>query len=313
VEFLVAIVVAVVVTPLAAIVATRMGIVDRPGPLKVHTRAVPYLGGVAVFLAVTAALASSRPRLLVPIGLAVAVGVLDDFRPQPVTTRIVGQVVVGAAAGWAAPFPIPLGGVLTAVAVIGLLNAVNLIDGLDGLAAGTALMSAVGFAVLGGSARTPALALAGALVGFLVYNRPPARVYLGDGGAYVIGTALALMAALAVDSDGDVATWAAIPLLVAVPVLDTLVSFVRRLRAHRPLFLGDRAHVYDQLVDRGRSPEVAVLCLVALQAVLVLVALGVANLETAWAVTATVGTTVVLAGLVGIGGFVGTSDPSGAA
>jgi UDP-GlcNAc:undecaprenyl-phosphate GlcNAc-1-phosphate transferase len=148
-------------------------------------------------------------------------------------------------------------------------------------------------------------------VGFLVFNRPPARIYLGDGGAYVIGTALALLAALLIASHETVATGAAVPLLVAVPVLDTAVASVRRLRARQPLFVGDRAHVYDQLVDRGRSPGVSVLLLVALQVALVLLALGVAHLDAVWAVTVAVASAVVLAGLVGVGGFTAASDTSG--
>jgi UDP-GlcNAc:undecaprenyl-phosphate GlcNAc-1-phosphate transferase len=312
VVFLVALLTALAATPLMAAVATRLHVVDRPGPLKRQTRPVPYLGGVAVFVALSVALGPSRPRLLLPLGLALAVGTLDDISPRPVGTRIAGQLVIGAAAGWAAPVPVPLGGVLTAIAAIGLLNAVNLLDGLDGLAAGVALVSAAAFAVLGGDARTPALAVAGALGGFLVFNRPPARIYLGDGGAYVVGTALALLAALAIDSDPDVATWAAVPLLVAVPVLDTGVAFVRRLRGRRPLFSGDRAHLYDQLVDRGRTPRGAVLLMVALQAALALLGVGVTHLETPWAVAATVVSAIALAVCAGLAGFVAASDPSDA-
>jgi UDP-GlcNAc:undecaprenyl-phosphate GlcNAc-1-phosphate transferase len=248
----------------------------------------------------------------VPLALALAAGVLDDVHPQPVTTRIACQVVVAAAAGWAAPVPIPGGAVLTAVAAMGLLNAVNLLDGLDGLAAGVAFVSAAGFALLGGDTVTPALALMGAVGGFLVFNRPPARIYLGDGGAYVVGTALALLAALAVDAEPEVATWAAVPLLVGVPVLDTAVAFARRLRARQPLFVGDRAHVYDQLVDRGRSPMVAVLSLVVLQAALVVLALGVSELDAPWAVAVTGATILVLIGAIGFGGFVAAPDASGA-
>jgi UDP-GlcNAc:undecaprenyl-phosphate GlcNAc-1-phosphate transferase len=308
VVFAVALVTALVASPLMAALATRLGVVDRPGALKPQSRAVPYLGGVAVYVAMTAALASPRPRLLVPLGLALVVGLLDDISPRPVGSRIVGQAIIGGAAAWAAPVPVPLGGMLTAVAAIGLLNAMNLLDGLDGLAGGVALVSALGFAALGGAPRTPALALAGALGGFLVFNRPPARIYLGDAGAYLVGTALALLAALALDSDQDVATWAAIPLLVGVPVLDTTVAFVRRLRARRPLFAGDRAHVYDQLVDRGRSRVTAMIALVVLQAALALLAVGVTELDGPWAVGTTVAAAVVLAGLVALGGFVAAPD-----
>jgi UDP-GlcNAc:undecaprenyl-phosphate GlcNAc-1-phosphate transferase len=308
VVFVVALLTALVASPVMAVVATRLGVVDRPGPLKPQSRAVPYLGGVAVYVAMIVALAGPRPRLLVPLGLALAVGLIDDVSPKPVGSRIVGQAIVGAAAAWAAPVPVPLGGILTAVAAIGLLNAVNLLDGLDGLAGGVALVSAFGFAALGGAALSPALALAGALGGFLVFNRPPARIYLGDAGAYLVGTALALLAALALDSNQDVATWAAIPLLVAVPVLDTSVAFVRRLRARRPLFAGDRAHVYDQLVDRGRSPVTAVVALVVLQAALALLAIGITELDGPWAVATTVAAATVLAGVVALGGFVAAPD-----
>jgi UDP-GlcNAc:undecaprenyl-phosphate GlcNAc-1-phosphate transferase len=313
VAFVVALGVALVATPIAAVVATRLGVVDRPGPYKVQTEPVPYLGGVAIYIAVAAAVGSSSPRLLLPLGLALALGVADDVRSRSPVLRIAGAVVVGAAAGWAVPMPLPLGAAVTAVAVVALLNALNLLDGLDGLAAGVALMAAVGFAAIGGDARGPALALAGALTGFLAFNRPPARIYLGDGGAYLIGTALALLAALLVDSDRGVATWAAVPLLIAVPVLDTTVAFVRRLRARRPLLAGDRGHVYDQLVDRGRSRAAATLVLVALQGALALAAVGVAGLDATWAVVTATACALVLVAILGAGRFTSPSDAWGGA
>lgn len=309
--FVVALVVALVATPIAGLVASRLGVVDRPGQYKVQTEPVPYLGGVAVYVAVAAAVGSSSPRLLLPLGLALALGVADDVRGRSAVLRIAGAVVVGAAAGWVAPMPLPLGGVATAVAVVGLLNALNLLDGLDGLAAGVALMAAMGFAAIGGDARGPALALAGALTGFLAFNRPPARIYLGDGGAYLIGTALALLAALMLDSDRGVPTWAAVPLLVAVPVLDTAVAFVRRLRARRPLFTGDRGHVYDQLVDRGRSRAAVTGGLIALQAVLALAAIGIASLDSAWAVATSLACALALIAAIGVGRFTTASSAWG--
>jgi len=311
--FVVALAVALVATPIAALVATRLGVVDRPGPHKVQTAPVPYLGGAAVYAAMVAALAPSHPRLLLPLGLALALGVADDVQSRSPAFRIVGAIVVGAAAGWAAPAPMPLGALATAVAVIGLLNALNLLDGLDGLAAGVALAAAAGFAAIGGDARTPALALAGALTGFLVFNRPPARIYLGDGGAYVTGTTLALLAALLLDSRRGVATWAVVPLLVAVPILDTAVAVVRRLRARRPLLAGDRGHVYDQLVDRGRSRAAAVLALVALQLVLTLAAVGIAELDPAWAVASSLACAFAVIAVIAVTGFTSPSDAWGGA
>jgi UDP-GlcNAc:undecaprenyl-phosphate GlcNAc-1-phosphate transferase len=307
VAFVVALAVALAATPLAAMAAARLGFVDPPGPHKVQTVPVPYLGGVAVYLALVAGIAASRPLLLVPLGLALALGLADDLRPRSATFRIACASVVGAAAGWVAPFPVPLGAVVTGVATVGLLNALNLLDGLDGLAAGVALVSAAGFATIGGDGRVLALALAGGLAGFLVFNRPPARIYLGDGGAYLTGTALVLLAALLVDSDRSLALWAALPLLVAVPVLDTAVAIVRRLRARRPLLTGDRGHVYDQLIDRGRSAGVTTLALVTLQGVLALAAWGVTHLDARWALAASLVAGAALATAALAGGFTSAS------
>ena len=246
-----ALVVALVATPVAAAVARRIGVVDRPGPLKVQRTPVPYLGGVAVFVALAGPLAFTRPSLLAPLALLLVLGLADDLGDLPPRLRLLLEVGIGLVGGAIAPAPGSFGVLVTAAFVVGLVNAVNLLDGLDGLAGGVAFASAVGFAVVGGSARLPALALAGALGGFLWFNRPPARIYLGDAGAYMCGGALALLAGLALGNHSGAARWAAIPLLVALPVFDTAIAIVRRRRAGAPLFGGDRSHVYDQLVDRG--------------------------------------------------------------
>jgi UDP-GlcNAc:undecaprenyl-phosphate GlcNAc-1-phosphate transferase len=141
------------------------------------------------------------------------------------------------------------------------------------------------------------------LCGFLVFNRPPARIYLGDAGAYLVGTALALACASALDADGAITTWAALPLLVAVPVTDTAVAILRRRRAGAPLFSGDRSHVYDQLVDRGRTRPGAVLVMVTAQAALTTAGVVVARLPTVAGVSAAVLSAGILAALVGRGGF----------
>jgi UDP-GlcNAc:undecaprenyl-phosphate/decaprenyl-phosphate GlcNAc-1-phosphate transferase len=133
-----------------------------------------------------------------------------------------------------------------------------------------AAIGALGFSVaLDGDARVAAMALAGALAGFLVWNRPPARIYLGDAGSYLVGTGLALLLVLAFVSDEGLATATGALLFVAVPVADTTIAIVRRRRAGRPLFQGDRGHVYDQLVDRGWSSERATLACAAAQAAFV--------------------------------------------
>jgi len=303
---LVACAVAVVLTPVAIRVALRTGIVDRPGALKVQRRPVAYLGGVAVFggLAAALALGSGSARLLVPLGLALALGLADDLADLDPRLRLACEAFIGLVAGLVAPAGSGwFGTAVTAVAVVGLLNALNLLDGLDGLASGVATVAAFGFALLGPGPRPLALGLAGALCGFLVFNRPPARIYLGDAGAYLVGTALALSCATALDANGAITTWAALPLLVAVPVTDTAVAILRRRRAGAPLFAGDRSHVYDQLVDRGRSRPEAVLVMVVAQAVLATAGVLVAHLPTAAGVSVAVLSAGILTALVGRGGF----------
>jgi UDP-GlcNAc:undecaprenyl-phosphate GlcNAc-1-phosphate transferase len=291
----VALIVAIVVTPLAAVIATHTGCVDQPGPLKVQDRPVPYLGGLAVLAAIAGPVAVTRPSLLVPLAGAAVLGLADDRYDLPPAARIGGEVVIGIAAG-AAVAGNDAGRIgVTVVLTLVLVNAVNLLDGLDGLATGVSIVSAAGFAVvLDGAAATLALALAGALGGFLWWNRRPARIYLGDSGSYLIGTGLAMLAAVAID--GGAATAAGAALFVGVPVADTVVAIVRRIRAHRPLLRGDRGHVYDQLVDRGWSPRRTVAVCVAAQFVLTAAGLGIAKLTAPSAVSVAV-ISVLLVGM----------------
>ncbi len=273
-----AFVVAVVATPLAALLATRLDLVDHPGPLKVHPRPVPYLGGVAVLVALLAPVAGARASLLIPLAMACALGVADDATDLPPWLRIVAEIGIGAAAAWVTA-PHDAGHMLLGIAVVlVLVNAANLLDGLDGLAASVIGFGALGsFVVLSGSSAALALALAGALAGFLVWNAPPARVYLGDAGSYLIGTALAVLFLAASQRDAPVVSGAF--LFVAVPVADTAVAILRRMRAHKPLLQGDRGHVYDQLVDRGWSSRRSVAACVVTQALFTAAGIGIAALS----------------------------------
>ena len=195
-ELVIALIVTLVAAPIVRRVALRLGIVDRPGPLKTHRSPVPYLGGVAVFLGLIVGPDRSGPAGPArPYAGALALGVADDVRGLAPRARLGAEIVIGVVAAVVVPGPalVKLG---TAVLVVVLLNAVNLLDGQDGLAAGACLVSAAAFAILGGDATTVGLALAGALGAFLVFNAPPARMYLGDGGAYLVGTVLATLPAL---------------------------------------------------------------------------------------------------------------------
>jgi UDP-GlcNAc:undecaprenyl-phosphate/decaprenyl-phosphate GlcNAc-1-phosphate transferase len=285
------------VTPAAARLATRVGLVDRPGPLKVQQQAVPYLGGVGITVGVAASAWQGDPRLLGPLLLALMLGLADDAADLPPPLRLGCEVVIGASVAAVVPVRGIGGAVVTVGFVVVLLNAVNLLDGLDGLAGGTALAAAAGFAVvLGGDGRVLAVSLAGALAGFLAWNRPPARVYMGDAGSYLVGTALALLLALAFAAGEPVALASGALLLVAVPVADTAIAIVRRLRARRPLLQGDRGHVYDQLVDRGWTAGTATVACIGAQAGLATAAVLIAGMAGPVAVAVTAVVVTVVAG-----------------
>lgn len=246
--------VALALTPVAMVVARRTGVVDHPAALKPQETAVPYLGGAAVFVAAVVGGAVGRPLVLVPLGLVFVLGLVDDAVHLPPGIRLVGQLATGAVV--AAVVRTHLPGALGPLAVVGvtvvLINGVNMVDGLDALAGGVGLVGVLGFAtLLRGDPRDLAVGLGAALAGFLVYNRPPARIYLGDAGSYLVGTALALLLAEAwAPGHGDAVGVAGL-LLVAVPAAEVLFAVIRRVRSRRPVVLGDRGHPYDRLVARG--------------------------------------------------------------
>jgi UDP-GlcNAc:undecaprenyl-phosphate GlcNAc-1-phosphate transferase len=305
VEVLGAVIATLVTAPFVRRMAIRLGVVDHPGPLKTHRAAVPYLGGVAVFLGlIVGPVGAGRIALLVPYGLAMALGVVDDIRGLPPRARLGAEVLIGLVAGVLVPGP-AVAKVATAVLVVVLLNAVNMLDGQDGLATASCLVSAAAFASLGGDAKFVGLALAGALAAFLVFNAPPARMYLGDGGAYLIGTVLATLPALTHHGSTSLSVWVATPLIVALPLADGGIAVLRRLRAGAPLFQGDRNHVYDQLANRGWRRESATAICVLFQGGLAVLGVIVAGLDLRWALAVAAASVVISLGLATASGLIG--------
>ena len=299
-------VLALLAVPVAMAVARRTGLVDRPGALKPQDRAVPYLGGAAVFVAALPGLALSRPALVGPLGGALLLGVVDDWRGLPPHWRLAGEVAVGAGVAAVVPTHLvaPVGWLAVVAVTVVLMNGVNMIDGLDGLAGGVVAVAAGAAALLlGGEARTAALAVAAGLVGFLAYNRPPARVYLGDGGAYLLGAWLAAALAWSWAPGVPTAKGVAALVLVAVPAAEVAFAVVRRLGGRVPLVEGDRRHPYDLLVARGWGSGRAAATYVGVEAALCALAVGAgAARNLAFALAAAVAAAAVLVGLAGASG-----------
>jgi len=273
-----ALVAAVVFTPSSAWLARRLGVVDRPGSLKPQEKAVPYLGGIGIFAGLLVGVALSRPVYVVPLVLALALGTADDAIELPPGLRMAGQIGVGVLAGVLSDtrFPGILSTVLVAAVAVLLMNGLNMIDGLDSLAGGVSAVAGGGLAImLHGDGRVLAAALALSAIGFLFYNRPPARVYMGDGGAYLVGTALALVLATGWAKGARLELGLACLLAVVVPAAEVVLAIVRRWKNRTPLALGDRGHPYDRLVHRGWPRPAAALAYITVQLVFIAIALAV--------------------------------------
>ena len=251
--FLIAAAASLSLTPLVIAGARKLGLVDRPGALKVHGRPVP-LGGAAVAAGAIGAVlvsdAAGKVWLGIAIVVAFATGVLDDRRTIRPSGRLFlqGAAVGAVLAAGAEIAPLgPLGPVSGALVVLATINAVNMVDGQDGLASGLVVIAGVGLAVVagGGAGAIAPLAAAGAASGFLPWNLPPARAFLGDGGAYVLGLLLAV-GAIEVSSGGWSEVLAAGACL-GIFAYELVSTVLRRLGRRMPALAGDRDHAYDRL------------------------------------------------------------------
>ena len=292
---LAAAVLAWLLTPRVIWLATRIGAVDQPSARKVHRLPTPRLGGVAVFGAVFAVFAATGSLTgnleLVPLWMGIGLGLLpilvvsaiDDVRGLRPWTKFVGHVAgAGLAAGcgvllnpdvhlfgqtihigvWAIPVSI--------LWLVGVTNAFNLVDGLDGLAAGLALISAGSLVAVFVVAHQTAVAvatsmLAGAILGFLPYNMYPAKVFLGDTGATGVGFCLACLS-LRGGSTLSAGFATLLPVIVlGLPVAETFLSMARRVVGRKngdsAVFTADRKHIHHRLLDLGWRHQNAVFVL----------------------------------------------------
>lgn len=264
-------VISLAVGGLAILAGRRWGMVDRPDDdLKPHTGEPVPLGGLGLLIGLHVGMGVAGvfdPGLLAATGLIWAVGLVDDLKGLSPAFRLVSTALSGILL--VSLTNLPPSGVpdfVWVLAVVVLVNAINLFDGLDALAGSVSLVAVASMAAFalaqGTSAWWPPLVLAAALAGFLVWNRPPARLYLGDNGAYLIGVVLTWAAMQAgTDAASDLVALA----LVGVPLLDLGVTVFRRLVSGAPIFAGDRDHTYDRLHQSGRSAGVVAMVFASAQ------------------------------------------------
>lgn len=287
-----AFVISLVVTPFARRLGFLLGAIDEPGGRRINEHATSRTGGLALYVAVMAALVFGLPHDHSWTGIALGatgafvLGFLDDLFDLRPMVKLIGQIAVAAAL---VAFGVqircltdPRGGFfligywgipLTIVWMVGMMNMINLIDGLDGLAAGVAAIAAgaLFFVALGrGQLLAAALCaiVVGACCGFLVFNFNPARVFMGDGGALLLGFLLGVISVQgALKSATAVAL--AVPLTaVGVPFFDTLMAVWRRLRSGHSVIAADRQHLHHRLMASGMTQRQAVLSLYLVSALL---------------------------------------------
>ncbi len=282
------------VRPVIAL-ARRTDFYDRPAGYKEHVRATPYLGGVAVMVGFTTAAVAfghGTGRLWVILACAaglLVLGTVDDRFPIAPRWRVLAEVgaavaLSSAGLGWTVFGPEILNVLLTVAWVVGLCNAFNLMDNLDGATGAVAGVSATGIGVVALTQGEPALAavafaLAGACVGFLGHNLArPARIFLGDGGSLPIGFLVAACAIVACDGHGlGMSAVAYAALLTGVAIFDTALVVVSRRRAGVPMVTPGRDHLTHRILSRLGSERRVAAVLVLVQAWLSLGALLAAH------------------------------------
>lgn len=310
IAFLMAAIVTAGATAVVLLLARAKGVMDTPDRRRTHGQPVPSMGGIGIYIGfvtpiaalmmwdndISRAVFGSKNLLTAVLGGGSAMlllGIADDVRGLRARHKLLGQVIVAVAVfylgiristvdlpwigmielGW---FALPI----TVLWIVGVTNAINLIDGLDGLAAGVVFFVAVMGAICGiyGESRAGALlvtALAGSSLGFLIWNYNPARIFMGDTGSLFLGSTIAMLS-IENSHKGSTTVALLVPVVaLGVPITDVTLTVLRRFLEQRPLFAPDRGHIHHRLMDRGMSHRRSVLVLHGATVILVISAMAI--------------------------------------
>ncbi|MGO4538699.1 glycosyltransferase family 4 protein [Paenibacillus sp. 2TAB19] len=301
--FIISLVLALVMTPLVKKFAFKVGAIDKPNHRKVHTRIMPRLGGLAIYIAFVGGFFLLSPllpdgllrpsdmklinALLVGGTIIIVLGALDDRFELSAKVKLVGQIAAACVVvfGFGVKIDllnIPFGETMQPIAhwiaipitilwIVGVTNAINLIDGLDGLAAGVsgiAIATIVVMASLMGFQPIILLStlLLGGIVGFLVFNFHPAKIFMGDSGSLFLGFSLATLSMLGF-KQVTIVSFVTPLLIIGVPLSDTFFAIIRRWVNKRPVFAPDKGHLHHRLRDLGFSHRKTVLIIWSVAAI----------------------------------------------
>lgn len=318
--FIIATGVALLITPGVILLAAKTGAMDAPDARKVHKKPIPRIGGLGIYAAFMVTIVSllnvvdvtddvmfELTGLIIGGSLIVLVGIIDDYKNLPAKVKLVGQIIAAAVLviGFDVhidfitdPFGDPLSDYiytealaipLTIFWIVGITNTINLIDGLDGLAAGVSVIASITIFLVAMQQEiflvaTLTAALAGSALGFLYYNFNPARIFMGDSGSLFLGF---MLAGISVIGAVKCATTIAliVPILaLGLPILDTTFAIVRRYRGGVPIFKPDKGHLHHRLLDLGFSQRQAVLLMYVISALLGLSAVALTEVSSQMAI-----------------------------
>ncbi|MGM0876443.1 MAG: glycosyltransferase family 4 protein [Bacillota bacterium] len=283
VAFILSFTVAILITPLVKKLAIKIGATDQPNTRKIHKDIMPRLGGLAIFIGVIAGFLYLNPQSMymteVVIGafIILLIGILDDRLTLPARYKLLGQlvaaIVVVSSDLLIDKFTIPFFGVVhldylsypvTVLWIVAVTNAINLIDGLDGLAAGVssiAMTSILIMAFADSQFLVVALCfiLVGSTLGFLVHNFYPAKIFMGDTGALFLGYSISVISMLGLFKNITLFSFIIPIIVLAVPIFDTIFAIIRRMLNKRSIAAPDKLHLHYCLVNLGFSHRAAVL------------------------------------------------------
>ncbi|WP_226580644.1 glycosyltransferase family 4 protein [Halobacillus litoralis] len=285
----------ILVTPLVKKIAIKIGATDQPNHRKVHKNVMPRLGGLAIYLSFALGILFFFPEseytwpVLLGATVIILTGVLDDLRELSAKVKLAGQLLAAAIVvigGVQVSFiNLPFGGELelgylsipiTVLWIVAITNAINLIDGLDGLAAGVsaiALLTISGMAITMGNVFVvfAGLMMLGSTLGFLVYNFYPAKIFMGDTGALFLGFMISVLSLLGF-KNVTLFSFVIPVIILGVPISDTLFAIVRRVIQRKPLSAPDKSHLHHCLLNLGYSHPESVLMIYAVSALFSLAA-----------------------------------------
>ncbi|MEG0794866.1 MAG: MraY family glycosyltransferase [Bacilli bacterium] len=288
-----------VLVPISKRIAHHIGAIDIPNERKIHTKPTPRLGGLAIFLSflfgyvLYGELNTQMLSILIGSFLLILVGIFDDIKPVKARYKFIVQIIAAAVViiygqiyftevtllGFKMYFNPVVGSILSIIFIVAITNAINLIDGLDGLASGISSIYFLTIAVIaiilnriGGLDIILSLIMLGSTLGFLVYNFPPAKVFMGDSGSLFLGFIISIIALLGF----KVATFTSlvVPLVIlAIPICDTVLAIFRRLLKHQNIGEADKEHFHHQLLKLKYSPTSSILIIYAIDILFALISI----------------------------------------